>query len=113
MRQAVGARDLRGPWRWLERHRLGTQTFIPLGGVRHVALVATGDPQPDLATLAAFLVSGNQATTLRAGTWHHGLIALDSGDFVVVDRHAGVLDCDIAELAEAVTLVGRYSETRL
>ena len=83
------------------------------GGVRHVALVATGDRQPDLATLAAFLVSGNQATTLRAGTWHHGLIALESGDFVVVDRDAGVLDCDVAELAEAVTLISGYSETRL
>ena len=69
------ARDPRGPWQVLERHRLGTQTFVPLGGVSCVMLVATGDTEPDVSTLAAFVVAGHQAVTLRAGTWHHGLIA--------------------------------------
>ena len=98
------ARDARGPWRTLERHRFGTQTFVPLGGVRCVMLVATGEARPEPATLAAFVVSGSQAVTLHAGTWHHGLIAIDSGDFVVVERTAVQVDCEFAELAEAVTL---------
>lgn len=78
------ARAPAGPWRVLERHRLGTQTFLPLRGVRMLVLVALGDAAPDEATLKAFLVGGGQGITLRAGVWHHGLIALDAGDFVVL-----------------------------
>lgn len=99
------ARDPRGPWQTLERHRLGSQTFVPLGGVRCVVLVATGDVRPEPESLAAFVVSGRQAVTLRAGIWHHGLIALESGDFVVVERAAAQVDCDLAELPDPVTLV--------
>ena len=99
------ARDPRGPWQVLERHCLGTQTFVPLGGVGCVMLVATGDAGPDLSTLAAFVVAGHQPVTLRAGTWHHGLIALQDGDFVVIERQAAEADCELATLSEAVTLV--------
>ena len=98
------AQTLPGPWRLLERHRLGTQTFIPLAGARCVVLVARGEASPDLATLAAFAVDGAQGFTLHAGTWHHGLIALDAGDFVVIERRAPQVDCEFAELAEPVTL---------
>ena len=98
------ARDPQGPWQTLERHALGSQTFVPMGGVRYVVLVALGAQAPEPATLAAFLVSGSQAVTLHAGTWHHGLIALDAGDFVVIERHAAQPDCDLATLPEPVTL---------
>lgn len=98
------AQELRGPWQLLERHRLGTQTFVPLGGVRCVVLVATGDAAPEPATLAAFTVAGHQAVTLRAGTWHHALIALDAGDFVVIERAAAQPDCELATLLEPITL---------
>jgi len=100
------AQDLRGPWQLLERHRLGTQTFVPLCGVRYVVLVATGDAAPEPATLAAFTVAGHQAVTLRAGTWHHALIALDAGDFVVIERATAQLDCELATLVEPITLDG-------
>ena len=98
------AQALAGPWRLLERHRLGTQTFIPLAGARCVVLVALGETAPNLATLAAFAVDGAQGFTLHADTWHHGLIALDAGDFVVIERRAAEVDCEFAELAEPVTL---------
>lgn len=98
------ARSPRGPWQTLERHRLGTQTFVPLAGARYVVLVALGDDAPDPATLAAFVVRGDQAVTLRAGTWHHGLLALDDGDFVVIERRADDVDCDIATLPAPVAL---------
>jgi ureidoglycolate lyase len=98
------AQALAGPWRLLERHRLGTQTFIPMGGARCVVLVARGESAPDAATLAAFAVDGTQGFTLHADTWHHGLIALDAGDFVVIERRAAEVDCEFAELAAPVTL---------
>lgn len=98
------ARELVGPWHELERHVLGTQTFVPLNGARYVVLVAGGGLQPDAATLAAFLVAGHQGITLRPATWHHALLALDGGDFVVLERRAAQVDCEIAMLSEAVTI---------
>ncbi|MEP7102828.1 MAG: ureidoglycolate lyase [Burkholderiales bacterium] len=98
------ARELAGPWHEMERHVLGTQTFVPLNGARCVVLVASGGAAPDPATLAAFLVAGHQGITLRPGTWHHALLALDGGDFVVLERRAAQVDCEIAMLAQAVSI---------
>lgn len=93
-----------GPWRELERHRLGSQSFIPLQGARCIVLVAMGEHAPDPATLAAFVVDGAQGFTLNAGTWHHPLIALDDGDFVVLERQGLEVDCEVQHLAEPVVL---------
>lgn len=101
------AQALEGPWQQLERHRQGTQSFIPLTGARWVLLVACSAPQalaPDTASLAAFALHGHQGATLHPGTWHHGLIALDAGDFVVIERFAATEDCDLAALAPPVRL---------
>ncbi|MDO5625131.1 MAG: ureidoglycolate lyase [Pseudomonadota bacterium] len=93
-----------GPWRVLERHRLGTQSFVPLMGARCIVLVARGDAAPDVATLAAFEVAGHQGFTLHAGCWHHPLIALDAGDFIVLERGAAAADCELVPLARPVRL---------
>ena len=98
-------REIGGPWQDMERHRLGTQTFIPLGGARYVVLVAGCGERPDPAALRAFLVSGRQGITFRRGTWHHALLALDGGDFVVLERRAPDADCDLARLPEPVRVV--------
>ena len=100
----AAARDPAGSWHELERHCLGTQTFIPLNGVRYVVLVALGQDQPDASTLQAFSVSGSQGITLRAGIWHHGLLALADGDFVVLERGADSIDCELAQLVEPVSI---------
>ena len=100
----AAARDPAGPWTELERHCLGTQTFIPLTGAPYVVLVALGGDRPDTSTLQAFTVSGHQGITLRAGTWHHGLLALTDGDFVVLERSADSVDCELARLAKPVSI---------
>lgn len=100
------AQALAGPWRTLERHRLGSQTFVPLAGARCLVLVALGAHAPDPGTLAAFLADGRCGYTLHAGTWHHGLIALDAGDFVVLERGAAQPDCEFADLEQAVWING-------
>ena len=92
------ARDARGPWRELERHRLGTQTFLPMGEARCVLLVALGGNAPDPATLAAFVSRPGQGWTLSAGTWHHALIVMDDADVAVLERGAEAVDCDLAQL---------------
>jgi len=94
-----------GPWLVLERHRLGSQTFFPLTGARCLLLVALGGDQPDPDTLAAFEAEPSRGFTLHAGTWHHPLIALDDGDFLVIEREGPAVDCEVRQLAAAVHLV--------
>ncbi|MDM7950993.1 ureidoglycolate lyase [Hydrogenophaga sp.] len=94
----------RGPWRTLERHRLGSQTFVPMNGARFIALVALGEATPDPNSLAAFQVEGHQGITLSPGTWHHALLALDAGDFFVIERGQAHVDCEVVELARPILL---------
>lgn len=106
----------------LERHCLGSQSFIPLQGVPFVVIVAQGDPAqfsigaqgerlpgaaPLDSTLAAFWVDGSCGVTFRPGTWHHPLLAQQDGDFVVLERKAHTVDCEIKTLIQPVQVVRR------
>lgn len=98
------AQPLEGPWKLLERHLWGSQTFIPLQAGRWVVLVARGHAHPDPGSLAAFAVGAQQGVTLHAGTWHHPLIALDAGLFLVVERKGPAVDCEVVQLEVPVRL---------
>jgi ureidoglycolate lyase len=58
-----------------------------------------------VGTLEAFYVNGQQSITLKAGVWHHGLLALNAGNFVVLERSAAHVDCDVVQLTEPVQIV--------
>lgn len=91
----------------VECHRLSDQVFLPLGAaLRCVLLVAAPDAQGAPGPLQAFVSDGRQGIRLRAGTWHHGLLALDDGPWAVLERRAldGRADCALHDLAPAVTL---------
>lgn len=94
--------------RALERHRLGSQSFVPLAGAAFIVVVALGDEAPDPATLRAFHVDGSSGVTFARGVWHHPLIALTAGDFVVLERRGEALDCEVATIAETL-VTGRRS----
>ncbi len=70
----------------MERHPISSQAFVPLGGERMIAVVALPEQRPQAGDLRAFLSNGRQGVNYRRGTWHYPLIALDAGDFLVVDR---------------------------
>jgi len=84
----------------LERHALGSQAFVPLGMRRFVIVVARAGAAPAGAgELAAFATDGQQGVVLAPGTWHHALLAVDAGDFVVIERAAaGAIDCEVCRL---------------
>ena len=82
----------------MERHVLGSQTFLPLGVRRFVLVVATAGAPPEVGALTAFLSDGLQGVVLAPGTWHHALLALDAGDFAVIERAATRIDCDLHTL---------------
>lgn len=100
------AQALDTPRRLLERHRLGSQSFVPLAPARWVVLVARGEDRPDPATLAAFALDGGWGLTLAPGTWHHALVALEAAPFLVLERAGpgGAEDCELAHLAVPVVL---------
>jgi ureidoglycolate lyase len=90
--------------REMERHALGSQSFVPLGVRRFVVVVAAAGAAPGAGDLRAFITDGQQGVCLAPGTWHHGLLAVDAGDYVVVERRSSVVDCDTCLLGEPVQL---------
>ncbi|MEJ7686890.1 MAG: ureidoglycolate lyase [Variovorax sp.] len=88
----------------MERHALGSQSFMPLGERRFVIVVAPAGDRPSAAALTAFVTDGAQGVSLAPGTWHHALLAIDAGDFVVVERAGAAVDCDNWNLEEPLTV---------
>jgi len=95
------------PYRFdlVERHPLGSQAFVPLGGFAFVVVVAPPAAGVEAEDLEAFVTNGRQGVNYRRGTWHMPLIALASGqEFLVVDRGGSAPNCDEHVLADAVVL---------
>lgn len=85
----------------VERHRLGSQLFMPLSPLSFLVVVAAAGPVPQVNALQCFLGGPGQGVNLDPGVWHHPLLALQDGDFLVIDRGGeGVPeDCDVHPLA--------------
>lgn len=89
----------------MERHRLGSQTFVPMMGTPFVVLVALGAAAPDASTLTAFLADGSCGITLAPDVWHHPLLALAAGDFVVLERRGADVDCELIDVPPGTLLI--------
>ncbi len=74
--------------RLMERHPISSQAFIPLDGSDFLIVVAPRDARPEIGNMRGFVARDGQGINLHPGVWHHPLIALDAGDFLVVDRSA-------------------------
>lgn len=95
-------RELPFSVRLLERHPLGSQAFLPLDPATRYLVVVASDPS---ATPRAFLADAGRGINLQRGTWHHPLIALDTGaDFLVLDRGGPGANCDEVTLPTAWSL---------
>ena len=88
----------------VERHRLGTQAFLPMTQHPFLVIVAEGNgPAP--GPVHAFLTNGTQGINLRRGAWHGVLTPLHApGLFAVVDRIAEEPDVEEFWLPEPVTV---------
>lgn len=70
----------------MERHAFSSQSFVPLGPARFVALVAphAAVGGPDMERAIAFLAGPGQGVTYAVDTWHLSLTVLDAAaDFAV------------------------------
>lgn len=80
--------------KFLERHPLASQAFIPLGNEPYLVVVA---PKGELheSKIEVFLASSEQGVNYHAGTWHHYSLALNkTSDFLVIDRDGKGKNCD-------------------
>ncbi|MBL8483311.1 MAG: ureidoglycolate lyase [Rhodocyclaceae bacterium] len=75
----------------LERHPLGSQAFVPLAGQAFIVVVAADNT---MDALRAFVTDGAQGINFRRSTWHHPLLALSTGDFLVADRLGPGNNCE-------------------
>ncbi len=72
--------------RMLERHPLGSQSFIPLSREPWLVAVASSE-DPGLADIRVFRARGDQGVHYARNTWHHPLLVLVARqDFLVLDR---------------------------
>ena len=78
----------------MERHPLGSQAFVPLGGAGYAVVVAPAG-EFDPAGLRAFWAGRGQGVNYAKGVWHHPLLAFGRvSDFVVIDRSGTQPNCD-------------------
>ncbi len=85
----------------LERHPLGSQTFMPLQEQAFLIVVAPASSAaaPDESAIRAFISDGRQGITYHAGVWHHPLLTLEApSDFLIVDRLGAGANCDVHTL---------------
>jgi ureidoglycolate lyase len=83
-----------------ERHPLGSQSFVPLGGRPYLVAVAPAGAF-DPAAVRVFRAEGHQGVHYAKGTWHHFLLVLDAdSDFLVVDRAGPGDNCEEVALGD-------------
>jgi len=85
----------------LERHPLGSQAFVPLNGQRFLVVVSARRPEPLVPApnaLRLFISNGRQGINLRRGVWHHPLLALTAGEFLVADRLGQGDNCEAVDI---------------
>lgn len=83
----------------LEKHPLGSQAFMPMSGHAYLVVVAPGGNAPEIDKAQCFLASATQGVNYAKGTWHHPLLALHDGDFLVVDRSGAKGDMNCVEFS--------------
>lgn len=87
------------PLRLMERHPLGSQTFMPVNGQSYIVVVAPAGEPPAPESFRAFVADGSQGVNYHRGVWHHPMIALDRAcEFFEVHRAGPGDNCDEAEI---------------
>lgn len=100
----------------LERHPLGSQSFVPLAGQKFLIIVALplNTMQPHEQQIFAFLSNGQQGVTYHQGVWHHPLITLEAeSDFLVIDRIGEGHNCDVYKFSQPVWILEAQTQPEL
>jgi len=100
----------------LERHPHTNQAFLPLGTDDHKRYIVVvgkngSNDRPELQTLRAFIVRGDQGVVYNTAVWHLPMTVLDGPmDLACVETQIGdgsAADCEIVELGEEDRVIVR------
>jgi len=79
----------------MERHPLGSQTFMPLHQQPFPVIVAPPGDDPEIRSIRVFISNGEQGINLHKGVWHHYQISLTKTcDYLVIDRKGPHDNCE-------------------
>lgn len=80
---------------FVERHLLGSQSFIPMDNTPIVVAVAEAGEPPASGNLRAFISNGQQGINYHKGVWHMPMLFLNADQrMIVVDRGGPGDNCD-------------------
>ena len=70
----------------MEKHPLGSQTFIPMKETIFITFVAPGEEKPEINKIESFIIPKGSGINYKPGVWHFPLISTENMNFLVVDR---------------------------
>ena len=70
----------------MEKHPLGSQTFMPMKETTFLCFVAPVGQFPEIAKIQSFIIPPKTGINYKAGIWHFPLISTENTDFLVIDR---------------------------
>lgn len=92
----------------IERHPLGSQSFIPMDNTPIVVAVAEPSDSPQPQQIRAFISNGYQGVNYHRNVWHMPMLFLDKDQrMVVVDRGGKGNNCDEIPFPEYEIIISK------
>ena len=73
----------------MEKHPLGSQTFMPMKEITFLVFVAPQGKFPEINKIQSFIVPPKTGINYKPGIWHFPLISTEDANFLVIDRKGG------------------------
>ena len=70
----------------MEKHPLGSQTFMPMKETTFICFVAPEGRFPEVNKIESFIIPPKSGINYKPGIWHFPLISTEDTDFLVIDR---------------------------
>ena len=70
----------------MEKHPLGSQSFIPMKDTTFLCFVAPQGEFPDISKIQSFIIPPKTGINYKPGIWHFPLISTEDMNFLVIDR---------------------------
>jgi len=70
----------------MEKHPLGSQTFVPMKETIFLSFVAPAGDAPEINKIQSFIIPPKMGVNYKPGIWHFPLISTEDTDFLVIDR---------------------------
>ena len=70
----------------MEKHPLGSQTFIPMKETKFLVFVAPKGKKPNVKKIESFIIPKQTGINYKPGIWHFPLISIKNMNFLVIDR---------------------------